>query len=107
MARTVRGRQDSGSFAAKGRAFMSPETFQMVLALLLGFAVAGLCTSGYQLATRRLPSFNLLSQGPSVSAFSAVALLIFAAPFLIMRNILTTRSARRASSAFSSSSSQP
>jgi hypothetical protein len=74
---------------------MSPETFQMVLALLLGFAFAGLCTSGYQLATRRLPSFNLLSQGPSVSAFAAVALLIFAAPFLIMRNILSTRSAPR------------
>ncbi len=71
---------------------MSPATFQMVLALLLGFAVAGLCTSGYQLATRHLPSLNLLSHGPRVSTFAAVVLLIFAAPFLIMCNILTMRS---------------
>jgi hypothetical protein len=60
----------------------------MLLALALGFAVAGLCCSAYRLATHRLPSISLLSHGPRLSAFAALALLIVAAPFLIMRSIL-------------------
>ncbi len=67
---------------------MSPESLQNVLALALGFAVAGLCSSAYQLVTSRLPSFGLLSAGPSPSTFAAVPLLMVAAPFLIMRNTL-------------------
>jgi hypothetical protein len=64
---------------------------QMLLALALGFAVAGLCSSGYQLVTSRLPSFSLLSTGPAPSTFAAVPLLILSAPFLIMRNTLLGR----------------
>ena len=56
---------------------MTPESLQMLLALGLGFAVAGLCCSAYQVFTSRLPSFGLLSTGPSASAFAAVPLLIF------------------------------
>jgi len=67
---------------------MSPQSLQMVLALALGFAVAGLCSSAYQLATSRLPSFGLLATGPSAGAFAAVPLLMLSAPFLIMRNTL-------------------
>ena len=67
---------------------MSPQSLQMVLALALGFAVAGLCSSGYRLATSKLPSFGLLATGPSAGAFAAVPLLMLAAPFLIMRNTL-------------------
>ena len=70
---------------------MTPESLQMLLALVLGFAVAGLCSSGYQLFTSRLPSFGLLSAGPSPSAFAAVPLLMLSAPFLIMRNTLLGR----------------
>jgi hypothetical protein len=70
---------------------MTPESVQMLLALALGFAVAGLSSSGYQLATSRLPSFGLLSAGPSPAAFAAVPLLMLAAPFLIMRNTLLGR----------------
>ncbi|MCF8477467.1 MAG: hypothetical protein K9G60_10580 [Pseudolabrys sp.] len=70
---------------------MTPESLQMLLALVLGFAVAGLCSSAYQLATSRLPSFGLLSAGPSPQAFAAVPLLMLAAPFLIMRNTLMGR----------------
>ena len=70
---------------------MTPESVQNVLALVLGFAVAGLCSSAYQLATRRLPSFSLLNSGPSPAAFAAVPLLMVAAPFLIMRNTLLGR----------------
>ncbi len=71
---------------------MTPESLQMLLALALGFAVAGLCCSAYQLATSRLPSFSLLNTGPGPSAFAAVPLLIVSAPFLIMRNTLIGRS---------------
>src|SRR5665213_4424899 len=70
---------------------MTPESVQNVLALVLGFAVAGLCSSAYQLATSRLPSFGLLSAGPSPSTFAAVPVLMLAAPFLIMRNTLLGR----------------
>ena len=63
-----------------------------MLALTLGFAVAALCYSAYQLATSRLPSFSLLNTGPSPSAFAAVPLLIVSAPFLIVRKTLTGRS---------------
>lgn len=70
---------------------MSPESVQNMLALALGFAVAGLCSSAYQLFTSRLPTFGLLSAGPSASTFAAVPLLMLTAPFLIMRNTLLGR----------------
>ena len=70
---------------------MTPESLQMLLALALGFAVAGLFSSAYQLATSRLPSFSLLSAGPSPQTFAAVPLLMVAAPFLIMRNTILGR----------------
>jgi hypothetical protein len=67
---------------------MTAGSVQMLLALALGFAVAGLCCSSYRLFTSRLPSFGLLTAGPSPQAFAAVPLLMLAAPFLIMRNTL-------------------
>ena len=67
---------------------MSPQSVQMFVVLAFGFAMAGLLSSAYQLATSRLPSFTLLTTGPSVQALAAVPLLIVAAPFLIMRNTL-------------------
>jgi len=70
---------------------MTPESIQMLLALALGFAIAGLCSSAYQLATDRLPTFGLLSAGPSVSTVAAVPVLMLSAPFLIMRNTLLAR----------------
>ncbi len=70
---------------------MSAESLHMVLSLALGFAVAGLCSSAYQLATSRPPSFGLLSAGAKPSTVAAVPLLMLAAPFLIMRNTLLGR----------------
>jgi len=67
---------------------MSAESLQNLFALAFGFAVAGLCCSGYRVVTSRLPSFGLLATGPSLGAIAAVPLLVFAAPFLIMRNTL-------------------
>jgi hypothetical protein len=70
---------------------MTPDAFQNLLALALGFAAAGLCSSGYQLITSRLPSFGQLSSGPSATTIAAVPLLVVTAPFLIMRNTLLGR----------------
>ena len=70
---------------------MTPQSVQMLLALALGFAFAGLIASGYRLATSRLPSFSLLSTGPSPTAFAMVPVLMLSAPFLIMRNTLRGR----------------
>jgi hypothetical protein len=72
----------------------------MLLALALGFAVAGLCSSAYRLVTSRLPSFALLNGGARASAFAAVPLLILSAPFLIMRNTLLSDGEEKAVSRF-------
>jgi hypothetical protein len=76
---------------------MTPESVQMLFALVLGFAVAGMCSSGYQLATSRLPSFSQLSAGPGAAALAAIPLLVVSAPFLIMRNTIlgTSQEVRR------------
>jgi hypothetical protein len=74
---------------------LSPESVQSFLALLIGFAVAGLIASAYQLVTERPPSFRLLEQGASPSTFAAIPLLVFAAPFIIMRNTIRGRRIER------------
>jgi hypothetical protein len=70
---------------------MSAETVQSFFALAIGFAFAGLLATGYQAATSRPASFRLLQRGPHPAAFAAVPFLVFAAPFIIMRNILHRR----------------
>jgi Family of unknown function (DUF6949) len=70
---------------------MPPESYQMLIALGLGFAAAGACSTGYQLVTSQLPSFSLLSRGPRVTTFASLPLLLLAAPFLIMRNTIRGR----------------
>src|SRR5258705_11974949 len=70
------------------RASMSVDQVEHLFALALGFAVAGLIATGYQLVTRRPASFRLLQRGPRPSTFAAVPLLAFAAPFIIMRNTI-------------------
>ncbi len=70
---------------------MAPESVQMLIVPVLGFAFAGMSSSVYQLITSRLPGFDLISEGPSASAFAAVGLLVLSAPWLIMRNTLRER----------------
>jgi hypothetical protein len=70
---------------------MSAESMQSFFALAIGFSFAGLLASGYQAATSRPASFRLLQGGPHPAAFAAVPFLVFAAPFIIMRNILRPR----------------
>ena len=70
---------------------MSPDQIDSLLALLLGFAFAGLCATGYQFLTKRPASFRLLRRSPRPSTLAAVPFLVFAAPFIIMRNTLRAR----------------
>lgn len=73
---------------------MSPDALQSFYALMLGFAWAGCLGSGYQAMTKRPASFRLLQRGPCPSAFAAIPFLIFAAPFIIMRNTMRARRVR-------------
>ena len=70
---------------------LSPETIESFFSLAFGFAVAGLCASGFRLGSRHLPSFQLLERGPVPARFAAIPLLIFSAPFIIMRNTIRGR----------------
>jgi len=70
---------------------MSPDQIQSLIALLVGFSVAGSLASGYQLVTERPLSFRLLNQGAQLVTVLAVPVLTFAAPFVIMRNVLRGR----------------
>jgi hypothetical protein len=67
---------------------MTVESLQNLISVALGFAVAGSFSSGYQLATNKLPSFSQLNTGIGAKAFAAIPILMFAAPFLIMRNTI-------------------
>jgi hypothetical protein len=70
---------------------ISPETINTFFALAMGFAVAGLCASAYCLFCKHFPSFRLLEVGPMAMRFAAIPLLMFSAPFIIMRNTLRGR----------------
>ena len=70
---------------------ITPDVIDELFAIALGFAVAGLCASAYRVYGEHFPSFRLLEVGPMAARFAAVPLLIFCAPFLIMRNTLRGR----------------
>jgi O-antigen/teichoic acid export membrane protein len=67
---------------------MSPETLNSLFSLLIGFAFAGALASGYQALAERPAGFGLLQDGVTPQRFAAVPFLVFAAPFIIMRNTL-------------------
>jgi hypothetical protein len=70
---------------------ITPESIQSFLALAIGFAAAGAIATGYQLVAKQPASFRLLEQGPRPATFAAVPMLVFAAPFIIMRNTIRGR----------------
>ena len=74
---------------------MSPESLQSLVVLLIGFAVAGLLATGYQLVTAQPLSFRLLNQGLRLVTFLSIPVLTFAAPFVIMRNVIRGRRIER------------
>jgi hypothetical protein len=67
---------------------MSPDALNSLFSLCIGFALAGALASGYQAMLRRPAGFGLLQEGAAPSTFAAVPFLVFAAPFIIMRNTL-------------------
>jgi len=73
------------------QAAASSDAVTSLFAFAIGFAVAGLCASGYRLYGTHFPSLRLLQMGPMPARFAAVPLLIFSAPFLIIRNTLRGR----------------
>jgi hypothetical protein len=69
---------------------VSPAALESFQTLLIGFALAGLLASAFELFTERKASFRLLEAG-GVSAIAAVPMLAFTAPFIILRNTLRGR----------------
>ena len=67
---------------------MSPETLNSLFSLFIGFSLAGALASGYQAFAERPAGFGLLQEGVAPKTFAAVPFLVFAAPFIIMRNTL-------------------
>jgi hypothetical protein len=67
---------------------MSPDALNSLFSLCIGFALAGALTSGYQALVHRPAGFGLLQDGVAPRTFAAVPFLVFAAPFIIMRNTL-------------------
>ncbi len=74
---------------------MTPEALNSCISILIGFAVAGALTSGYQALMDRPAGFGLLARGAVPTAFAAVPFLVFAAPFIIMRNTVRGRRIER------------
>jgi hypothetical protein len=70
---------------------LSPDTIISLFSLAFGFAVAGMCASGYRLFSTHFPSFRLLEVGPVPARFAAIPLLMFSAPFIILRNTIRGR----------------
>ena len=64
---------------------MSPDALNSLFSLCIGFALAGALASGYQAMAERPAGFGLLGEGVAIAA---VPFLVFAAPFIIMRNTL-------------------
>jgi hypothetical protein len=69
---------------------LNPVTIEVFEALLLGFAFAGLMASAFELFTERRASFRLLQAG-GLGAVACVPMLVFSAPFIILRNTVHGR----------------
>ncbi len=69
---------------------VSQEALQSFYALAFGFALAGMLCSGYQVFAERPASFSLLN-ATRLRALSAIPFLVFAAPFIIVRNTVRGR----------------
>jgi hypothetical protein len=77
---------------------MSVDALNSLFSICIGFAFAGALVSGFQLFAERPAGFGLLQAGAAPTTFAAVPFLVFAAPFIIMRN--TLRGARLESRRF-------
>jgi len=69
---------------------IQPAALEALQSLFLGFAFAGLLASAYELFTARRADFQLLQSG-GLSAVASVPVVVFSAPFLILRNTVRGR----------------
>jgi hypothetical protein len=69
---------------------LDPSAIDALRALAVGFAAAGLIATAFECATARRASFGLLETG-GLKALACVPLLVFSAPFIILRNTLRGR----------------
>jgi hypothetical protein len=84
-------KQGPRGFVELREVVMSPEALNSLFALCIGFAFAGALASGYQAMAERPAGFALLGEGVAPKTFAAVPFLVFAAPFIIMRNTVRGR----------------
>ncbi len=78
---------------------IDPTALESFSALGLGFALAGLLASAFELFTKRRASFGLLEAGGPF-ALACVPVLVFSAPFIILRNTLRGRRFERRTMGF-------
>lgn len=69
---------------------IEPAALEALQSLLLGFAFAGFLASAFELFTARRADFKLLQLGGLV-AVASVPVVVFSAPFLILRNTVRGR----------------
>ena len=69
---------------------IQPAAVEALQSLLLGFAFAGLMASAFELFTERRADFKLLQAG-GFTAVASVPVVVFSAPFLILRNLMQGR----------------
>lgn len=66
---------------------MAPGSLLEYIILCLGFGVAGLLASGYELLMARPLQVGALTRSSRIQALATVPVLVFAAPFVIMRYV--------------------
>ncbi|MFN3673907.1 MAG: DUF6949 family protein [Bosea sp. (in: a-proteobacteria)] len=69
---------------------IDPGAMEALQALVVGFAFAGLLASAFELFTMRRADFKLLESG-GIAAVASVPVVVFSAPFLILRNTARSR----------------
>lgn len=69
---------------------IDPAANQALQSLFVGFAFAGLLASAFELVTAKRADFRLLEAG-GLAAVASVPVVVFSAPFLILRNTVRGR----------------
>lgn len=69
---------------------IDPAANQALQSLFVGFAFAGLLASAFELFTTKRADFRLLEVG-GLAAVASVPVVVFSAPFLILRNTVRGR----------------
>lgn len=72
---------------------ISPASLDALKALVLGFAFAGLLASTFELLMSRRLTFRIL-RGGDAAAIACVPILVFTAPFIIIRNLVRAQPGR-------------